>query len=447
MNIEEAQLVSPQKISPPQTDDRQYRRLGWIVLGLFVGIFVIWGSLAPLSSSVSAPGKVIVASNNRVIQHLEGGIVKAILVKDGDIVALHQPLMELDTTQAKAQLGIAHAKFYEDLALESRLIAERDNADGISFSNELSEMEESLAKTTLIEGQRREFQARRQELADQKMVFMQRIEQLQSQIQGLEAIISSKSSLTLSYAEEIKEWEVLYKEQLIDKMKLRDIKREKMRTDGDIANAKADISRAKAQIAEMNAQIIAQKQTFYKEVARELRETQMELSDLRARIAALKDTLKRTLLIAPVAGVVTNSKLHTIGGVIPAGQPIMEIVPRGEPLVIEGKVAANEVTSVNVGLETEIRFPSFSHMKSLDIIKGKVIFVAPDAITEEKTQVMYYPVKMQITPEGEEELLKNHLTLQAGMPADTMIVIGSRTFVDYMVKPLRSMFDKAFNEQ
>lgn len=447
MNIQESQLVSSFKAPSPQTDDRQYRRLGWIVLGLFVGIFVIWGSFAPLSSAVSAPGKVIVASNNRVIQHLEGGIVKAILVKDGDIVSLNQPLIELDATQAKAQLGIAQGKLYEDLALESRLIAERDNAAGIHFSDDLSSMEESYAKTIMIEGQRREFQVRRQELADQKMVLLQRIQQLQSQIQGFEAIISSKSALSSSYSEEIKEWEELYKEQLIDKIKLRDIKREKMRTDGDIANAKADIARAKAQIAEMNAQIIAQQQTFYKDVAKELREVQTELADLRSRINALKDTLKRTSLIAPVAGVVTNLKMHTIGGVIPAGQPAMEIVPRGEPLVIEGKVAANEISNIHEGLETEIKFPNFAHIKSLKVVKGKVIFVAPDAVLEEKTQALYFPVKVQITSEGEKELFNHHLFIQAGMPADTMIVIGSRTFADYMIKPLKKMFDKAFNEQ
>jgi len=441
------QLVSPPTSPSPQTDDRQYRRLGWIVLGLLVGIFGVWGSFAPLSSSVPAPGKVIVASNNRIVQHLEGGIVRSILVKDGDSVSYKQPLVKLDTTQVKAQLSIALGKFYEDIAMESRLIAERDNSAAIHFSDELSEMEESFAKNTMIDGQRREFEVRRQELEDQKMVYMQRIEQLQSQIRGLNATIDAKSALSGSYNEEIKEWEELYREQLIDKMKLRDIKREKMRNDGDIANAKADISRAKAQIAEMNAQILAQKQTYYKDVAKSLREVQAELSDLRSRIAAFKDTLERTSITAPVDGIVTNLKIHTIGGVIPAGQPILEIVPKGEPLVIEGKVPANEVSNVHEGLETEIRFPNFAHIKSLNVVKGKVIFIAPDAVIEEKTQALYYPVKIQITPEGEAELQRHKLFLQSGMPADTMIVTGSRTFADYMIKPLEKMFDRSFNEQ
>lgn len=447
MSMNTTELITPTAAPTPETDDRRYRRLGWIVLGLLIGVFGIWGSFAPLSSAVPAPGKVIVASNNRVIQHLEGGIVKAILVRDGDIVSNGQRLIELDTTQAKAQLEIAQGKFFENLALESRLIAERGGAAGIVFHDALNEMEESIAKTTLIEGQRREFQARRQDLSDQKMVLLQRIEQLKNQIQGLEAIIASKKSLSNSYVDEIKEWEILYKEQLIDKIKLRDIKREKVRIDGEIANANAEILRSRAQIAEMNAQITAQKQSFSTQVESDLRQVQMELSDLRSRIGALKDTLKRTLVIAPVEGIVTNLKVHTIGGIIPPAQPIMEIVPRGEPLVIEGKVAANEVTNVHIGLQTEIRFPNFAHVKSLNIVEGKVIFIAPDAVLEEQTQALYYPVKIQITPDGERELLKNNLSLQAGMPADTMIVVGSRTFVDYMIKPLTQMFTKAFNEE
>lgn len=447
MSVNTMELMGQGVAPTPETDDRRYRRLGWIVLGLLIGVFGVWGSLAPLSSAVPAPGKVIVASNNRVIQHLEGGIVKNILVRDGDSVNQGEKLIELDTTQAKAQLEIAQGKFFENLALESRLIAERDGLGTIIFSDELTPMEESITKTVLLDGQRREFQTRRQELIDQKRVLLQRIEQLKNQIQGLEAVVSSKNLLSNSYAEEIKEWEILYKEQLIDKIKLRDIKREKVRIDGEIANAKAEILRARAQIAEMNAQITAQKQSFATEVASDLRQTQMELTDLRSRISALKDTLSRTTIVSPVSGVVTSLKIHTIGGVIPAGQPILEIVPNNEPLIVEGKVAANEVTNVHVGLETEIRFPNFAHVKSLNVVEGKVIFVAPDAVLEEQTQTLYYPVKIQITSKGAEELRVNKLMLQAGMPADTMIIVGSRTFVDYMIKPFQQMFAKAFNEE
>ncbi len=441
------ELITPQQPKTPQTDDRQYKKLGWTVLALFIGIFVIWGSLAPLSSAVSAPGKVMVASNNRIIQHLEGGIVQNILVKDGDIVKNGQVLIELDNTQAKAQLGIAEASYYQNLALESRLLAERDRLPSIVFSPELDSMLDVTTKNLMVSGQVNEFIQRRKMMSDNRMVLVQRIEQLKNQIIGLKAIIDTKTHLSASFAEEIKEWDALFKEQLVDKLKLRDMQRQKLATDGEIANAKADIAKAMAQIGEMRAQIISEQQKFDTEVVGLLSKTQGELADLRSRIKALKDTLSRTRINAPVDGVVANLQVHTIGGVIAPGNPLLEIVPNGDALIIEGKVAANEVTNVRNGLQAEIRFPNFAHVKSLNIVKGEVIYVAADAIMEEKTQALYYPVKIRVTPEGMAELSKNQLKIQSGMPTDTMIVIASRTFMDYMIKPLKDMFSKGFNEQ
>ena len=448
MSLENTQqLVTPQAPPVPQTDDKTYRRLGWIVLGSFVGIFGIWASFAPLSSAVPASGKVIVASKNQIIQHLEGGIIKSILVGDGDSVKANQPLIELDATQSRAQLDISLAQYYEENALEARLIAERDDASAITFASDLLSMENTATKTMIVEGQKREFDARKRQLIEEKNIYLQRIEQLRSQITGLEAIVESKSDLSRSYKDEIAEWEVLYKQQLIDKMRLRDIQREKMRIDGDIANAKSDIARSRAQISENNAQILNQRQTFYKEVVAELRDAQTKLADLRARISALQDTLKRTILLAPLEGVVTNLEVHTVGGIIPPGRPIMEIVPNGQPLIIEGKVAASDAINVYNELKAEIRFPSFAHIKSLNVVEGEVIFIAPDAVVDEKTQVLFYPVKVQVTGEGKRELQKNHLVLQAGMPADVMIIVKSRTFADYLIEPLKNIARKAFNEQ
>lgn len=444
---EHGQLVSPETLPTPQTEDRYYRRLGLIVLGLLVGVFGIWGSFAPLSSALPASGKVSVASSNRIIQHFEGGIVKAILVKDGDSVVVGQKLIELDDTQANAQLQIILAQFFENLGLESRLIAERDGKGSVVFSPEIDGMSSAAARTMITEAQRREFNARSQQLIDEKRILSERIEQYNSQIQGLEAIVQSKTSLSRSYEDEIKEWEILYAQQLIDKMRLRDIKREKVRTDGDIANAKSEIARARGQISEIKAQMIAQRQNFTKEVVAQLSEVQARLADNRARLAALQDAMNRTKMIAPVAGIVTNLQVHTVGGVIPSGKPILEIVPEGEALIIEGKVAATDIASIRLGLKAEIRFPGFAHIKSLNTVMGEVIHIAPDVIVDEASKMSYYPVKIRVTPEGQAELLKNHLSIQPGIPADAMIVTASRTFLDYMIHPFKSMFTRAFNEQ
>ncbi len=440
-------LVAPETLPTPQTEDRHYRRLGLIVLAILIGIFGIWGALAPLSSAIPASGKVSVASSNRIVQHLEGGIVKKILVKDGDRVRAGEILMTLDSTQAEAQLQIILAQYYENLGLESRLIAERDGSGHIAFSSEMEEMESATERSIIQEAQRREFTERSQQLIDEKRILTERIEQLQNQIEGLKAIASAKTALSKSYEEEIKEWEILYQQQLIDKMRLRDIKREKVRTDGEIANAKAEIARAGAQISEINAQTVAQRQNFIKEVVAELSDVQARLSDNRARLSALRDVLARTTISAPVGGTVTNSQIHTVGGVIPAGKPILEIVPEGEALIVEGKVLATDIASVHPGLQAEIRFPGFAHIKSLNIVMGEVVHIAPDAIADESTHMLYYPVKIRVTPEGEKELARNRLSIQPGIPADVMVVTASRTFADYLIHPFKTMFTKAFNEQ
>lgn len=445
--VENAQLVATENIPTPQTEDRHYRRLGLMVLALLVGVFVIWGGLAPLSSAVPASGKVSVSSSNRIVQHLEGGIVKAIYVRDGDKVKASQKLIELDSTQANAQLQIVLAQYYENLGLESRLIAERDGTASISFDPEMNSMALPAARTLIMEAQKRELNARRKQLSDEKQVLLERMEGYRNQISGLEATITSKAALSSSYEDEIKEWEVLYEQQLIDKIRLRDIKREKVRTDGEIASAKADIARLKAQISETEAQVVAQKQNFLKDVVAELSDVQAKLADNRARLSALRDTLARTTITAPVEGIVTNMQIHTLGGVIPPGKPILEIVPEGELLVIEGKVVATDIVYIHPGLKAEIRFPGFSHIKSLNVVMGEVINIAPDAVMDENTKVLYYPVKIRVTYDGQQELMRNHLSIQPGIPADVMIVTASRTFLDYIVHPFKNMFVKAFNEQ
>ncbi|MDD5210827.1 MAG: HlyD family type I secretion periplasmic adaptor subunit [Sulfuricurvum sp.] len=441
-----AEVVKTTQYPTPQTNDKGYRRLGWIVLGGFVGVFGVWAAFAPLESAIPVSGKMIVASSNQIVQHLEGGIVKSILTSDGAQVKKGEDLIVLDDTQAATQLNIIEAQYYELLALEGRLAAERDHASDIVFSPELSKME-AAARAVVTENQRRQFTARDRALKDESEILTQRIEQMHNQIEGLEAIVKSKTSLANSYRDEVKEWEVLYAQQLIDKIRLRDVKRQMVNTEGEIANAKADIARAKAQISEMNAQKISMKANFIKDVLAQISDTQTKLSDMRARASGYKDMLQRAHITAPMDGTVTNLAIRTVGGVIPAGRPILEIVPQGEPLIIEAQAVATESANIHVGLKADIQFPSFQHVKTLKEVKGEVIHIGADTIPNEADHQLYYPVKIRITPEGEAELLKNHLVLQSGIPATAMIVVASRTFADYLIHPFKTMFKKSFNEQ
>lgn len=434
-------------IISPATEDRHYRRLGSIILIIFILIVVVWGSLAPLSSAVPAPGKVSVAYSNRTIQHLEGGIIKSILVHDGDYVHVGQALVELDSTRAKSELQVALSQYIELLSQEARLVAERDSKSTIVFPAEMSELCSHSPCTLSQQGQLNEFTVRKSYLNGKVTMLNQQIAQLNDQLAGLNDSIQANTQLSNSYAQEIKEWKVLFDQQLTDKLHLREIERQKIKTDSDITSSRSEMARIQGHIAETKTQILSEQQTFYKEVSQQLTEVQTKLSDLRSRIDSLRDTLSRTKIISPVEATVTNLQFHTLGGVIPPAKPILDLVPINEQLIVEGRVSATEINNVRIGQQCEIRFPGFAHVRSLGVVEGKVIHIAADAVNDDTTHTLFYPVKIVVTSNGQQELLRNHLTLRPGIPADSMIVIGSRTMFDYLMHPLKMMFVRSFNEQ
>lgn len=425
------------------TNENYYKKVGIITFGIFFLIFGLWAFLAPLSSSIVATGKVIVASKNKEIKHLEGGIVKSILVKDGDIVKTNQKLVELDETQLKVQLDMLLSQYYEEIGIESRLLSERDGFSEVFFNKEIFNSSES---SKIVETQKREFNARKNQLKEEEKIYLERIEQLKNKINSAKNNMLVKKELSISYSSEIKELDELYKENIIDKVKLTETKREKLKIDGDISTLKSDINNYYSQIEENKALIENQKKTFLKEVVSNLQESQLKITNLNLKIKGIKDNLNKLSIISPANGIVSNLQVFTIGGVIGSGSKIMEIVPEGDSLVVEGKVSATDANNVYKGLSSEIRFPSFSHNKSLDYIEGEVIFVAADAVLDEKTQSLYYPIKVSITKKGKEELVKNKLVIQPGMPVEIMIVVKEHTLIEYLIDPVKNISRKAFNE-
>lgn len=431
----------------PETEDHRYRKIGLVVLASLMAVVIIWGYFAPLASAVSATGKVTVASNNRVIQHLEGGIVKAIHVADGEQVKKGDLLIELDTTRAKSELDITIAQYAELLVQEARLLAERDQKLSIVFPAELDTLCKETSCTTLIQSQQNEFSTRRAYIQGEIAMQTQKIEQLHHQLTGINDTLTANQKLSDSYAQEIKEWKILFDQQLTDKLKLRDMERQKIKIDGDILMARSESGRIKGEISELTIRSISIKQLFFKEVTEQLSEVQTHLSDLRSRTTALRDVLNRMQIISPVDGMVANLQLHTLGGVISSAKPILEIVPSNEKLIIDARISATEITNVHTGLSVEIRFPGFTHIKSLNIIEGEVTHISPDALSDETTGTLYYQIKVSVLPSGQQELIRHHLTLQPGIPAYMMIITGSRSMLEYLIQPLKNMFTKSFNEE
>ena len=432
-------------VEMPDANDGRFIFYGWIVIVSIFGILGVWMAFAPLDSASVAAGKVAVEGKKKSIQHLEGGIVEAIYVKDGDKVTKGQILLKIDEVRAKSHLGTVLSQYYEALAMENRLVAERDGLASIVFDREIEDLEDGL-KRKLVDGQTRLFTSRKDAQNSEKEIMLKRITQLEKQIEGNRSIIKSKQSRLRSYSEEIEEWKVLYEEQLTDKLKLRELQRDVETIEGDIASSEAEIARLYVQINETQSQILLVKHKFINEIGSQLREVQTSLADMRARLFSLRDTLKRTSIIAPVDGVVVGmDAAHSVGGVIAPGRTLLEIVPGMSEMIVIAQVQTTDIDKVTRGLKANVRFSAFN-LKMAHVVEGEVIHVSADSFIDEVTGMPYYEAEVKLTEEGRKQLKENNFFLIPGMPAEVMIKTGKRTVLDYLLKPMRTMFSKAFRE-
>ncbi|PCJ27751.1 MAG: hemolysin secretion protein D [SAR86 cluster bacterium] len=417
------------------------RRVGLVLLFLIFGVFGIWATIAPLDSNAHATGTVTVKSYKKIVQHLEGGIISEISVKNGDFVSEGQALLTLDNTQPLAQLEIANATFAALATLEARLTAERDNLDAIAYSPELLNSEFDTAIE--ISAQNQIFQARKTAQKGSVDVLEQRIEQLQSIVLGQKALKISKERLAGSYLEELEDVKALLADGFSDITHLRNAERSHESLRGEAAELTASIASTEIQIGETRLQILQQKNEFRNDVIGQLADTQTRLKDSRERVNALKDVVARTVIRAPVDGVVNGMQFHTVSGVIAPATTIAEIVPQFEDLIIEAKVSPLDIDRVFEGQKAMIRFSTFSS-KTVPTLFGSVLSLSADAFIDEFTGMSYYLARIEVSPQGMEDL--GNLSLVPGMPAEVFINSGSRTFLQYIYKPLSNSLARSMNE-
>ena len=421
-----------------ETSMEMPRRVG---LAIFLLVFVVfggWAAIAPLDGAAHAPGQVTVKTYKKSVQHLEGGIVGSILVQNGDVVREGDALLEIDSTQPLAQLEITSAQFTALRAREARLIAERDNLRSIRFPNDLtgSRAVEEMASQTSI------FEARKASREGSIEVLEQRIGQLQSKLVGLAALKDSKDALAISFAEELDDTRALLDEGFSDKSRLRSVERNLAIYQGEAADLSATISSTEVQVGETRMQILQLNREFQNEVVSELGEAQTSLKDLQERIIALNDIVSRTIVRAPVAGVVNGLQVHTEGGVIGPGTVIAEIVPLTEELILEARVSPMDIDRVFEGQEATIRFSSFGNRTPT--IFGNVLSLSADAFVDQTTGMSFYLARVEVTPEGMADL--GDLELLPGMPAEVFIATGSRTLLQYLFKPFSNVLARSFIE-
>lgn len=424
----------------PSGDDSKVINFGLSILLVVFVIFGGWMAFANLKSSSVAVGKVSADVEKKVVQHLQGGTISKILVAEGDIVNKDQVLIKLDNLQSTAELDANQRQYMDSLASYTRLVAQRDDLKSIDFPSEVD-------NKNIIQDQENIFFTTTKSLKDQKEISLQRIIQLENQISGLKSLVEVRKNRIISLNEELKEWEVLYAQKLVDKIKIRDIRREVNSIEGDVASNNADIAKLGGQINEIKTQQLLNEKDYRNKVLDQIVQVKNNLSELKSKISTLSDITEKAEIKAPTSGIVVGLTAHTEGAVIRPGETILEIIPENSDLIVSAHVHINDIDKVKVGLFADIRFSAFN-LKSAHVIEGEVIYVSADRFTDETKQgEPYYEAKIKVTKEGLSQLKGYGFKLLPGMPAEVMINIGERTPLSYFVKPFTDMLSRGFNEE
>jgi HlyD family secretion protein len=413
--------------------------VGFLVFGLGG-----WAWTTELSGAVVAPGTIVVDSHVKKVQHPTGGVIGEILARDGDHVRSGDVVIRLDETVARANLSMVSKSIDEMAARRARLEAERDGAKAIRFPAELTTRSDDIEVSELMRGERKLFDSRREARAGQKSQLQERVAQLAEQIDGTKLQASAKADEIDLIASELVGVQELWKKNLVPVTRVNSLKREETRLRGERGQLISTVAQAKGKISETELQIMQIDQDLRSEVSTELREVQAKIAEYVERKVAAEDQLKRIDIRAPQDGIVHQSTVHTVGGVIGAGDPLMLVMPEGDKLSIEVKVAPQDIDQLRQGLDTVLRLSAFNQRTTPEI-KGQVTRIAADLVTDERSGMSHYPVRIAVS-EGEYERLGS-VKLLPGMPVEGFIQTGYRTVFSYLTKPLADNMARAFREE
>lgn len=424
--------AAPDALPEIDSDGRPFIVAGLVIVALVFGALGTWAAVAPLSGAIVAPGVVTVDTNRKTVQHLEGGIVAELRIREGDAVRQGDLLIRLDDTRVKAQLGMIDGRLDELRAREARLVAERDGTERIVMPAAFAARAKDLQLAAILRGQSEIFVARRNALDGEVSLLAQRTEQLRQEIGGIEAQQQAKTRQVRLIAGELKDLRGLLEKELVPRSRVLSLEREAERLNGERGQHVAEIARARASIGEAELRILQLRKDFRERVITELRELETELFDLSERRIVAQDELRRVDIRAPLSGRVVGLAVHTIGAVIGPGQNLMDIVPEEDRLVVEARVAPEEVDKVGAGQEAVVRLSAFD-LRTTPEFKGTVTTVSADRLSDPATNLPYYAVRIQIP--GEALAALGDLQLRAGMPAECFIQTGARTALNYLMKP------------
>jgi len=417
---------------------------GIVVILIFVGGFLLWSFLAPLESAAIAPGQLLVAGSHRVVQHLEGGIIEKIKVKDGDYVKKGQVIVVLDKTKASSSSQIMKNEELELMAIEARLITALKNEADIAFPSLLLAHHGDAKVAQLLKAQKAILNANREDFAAKIKIYHQQIQQLNQQIQGIKAQLQSNSTQHQFIEKELKDIRVLAKKRLIKQSRLLALEREAAKLSGEMGKNEAEIARLEQKIGETKLQINAAENNRRKELLDELRQTQQKLNEITEKSKAASDVLDRTDIRAPISGTIVGLNIHTIGRVIKPGETLMEIVPQDEKLVVQARINPLDIDVVQKGLKAKIVLSALK-TRTTPMLIGEVTRVSAGALQDEQTGQSYYLARITIPPKEIKKLADQ--SLYPGMPAEVMIITNRITPWQYFTSPIEKSFSRAFKEQ
>ncbi len=433
-------------MSTPTAAQRSIRRhllVGISVFGFLVFGVGGWAATAQLAGAVIAPGTIVVDTNVKKVQHPTGGIVSELLVHEGSVVEAGQVVVRLDETVTRANLAVVRKSLDELTARLSRLEAERDGSETVDFPDDLLARVDNPDVGRAVNGERTLFELRRTSRAGQKSQLRERIGQLTEEIQGMTLQIAAKRRERELIGNELDGVRDLYRKNLVTVQRVTALERDAVRIDGEHGQLSAARAQAKGRISEIELQIIQVDQELRSEVARELRDIQGKIVELVERRVAAEDQLKRIEIRAPQTGAVHQLAVHTVGGVVSPGEPLMLVVPRADDLTIEAKVAPQDIDQLRIGQTAILRMSAFNQRTTPELT-GQVARISADITTDQRTGMTYYTVRIGLPPE---ELAKlKDLRLTPGMPVEAFVRTADRTALTYFTKPLMDNVNRAFRE-
>ena len=424
-------------------NDARPRRWGWLLVLAGFGGFMGWAATAPLDAGVPSPGTVVVSGNRKAVQPMVGGKIAELAVKDGDVVKAGQLLVRLDGTQARSQYDVARGQWFSAAAVEARLVAERTGRAQIQFPDDLRNEKSDPRAANAMALQGELFATRRRSLESDINVLRESIRGLEAQLQGIEESSRARRDQARLLGEEIERQRDLVKDGFLARNRLSEQERALAAVMGAIAEDAGNLGRTRQQIAELRARMLSREQDFRKEVESQLTEVQRDSAALTSRLQALEFELVNMEIKSPADGIVVGLAVHTIGGVVATGAPMMEVVPSDEPLKVDAQIAPHLIDKVKPGLDVDILFPAFQQATTPHI-PGRVVQVSADVLLEPKQGIPYFKATIEVTPEGMKQL--RHHQIRAGMPAEVFVRTGERTMLNYLTKPLLDRMNRALTE-